>query len=95
MNWRWISYTPELPVGVSEPRMGTAIRREGDITEYVLTFPWEILGLKQAPKPGSALGIALAITDADPGKNGRRGLKLFNGITEDKDPQRYGKLWLR
>jgi len=95
MNWRWISYTPELPIGVSEPRMGTAIRREGDITEYILTFPWEILGLKQAPKPGSALGIALAITDADPGKNGRRGLRLFNGITDEKDPQRYGKLWLR
>lgn len=95
MNWRWISYTPELPVGVSEPRMGTVIRRQGDITEYLLTFPWEILGCKQAPKSGSAMGIALAVTDADPGKNGRRGLKLFNGITEDKDPQRYGKLWLR
>ena len=95
MNWRWISYTPELPVGVSEPHMGTEIRRDGDITEYVIIFPWKILGLKQAPKAGSALGIALAITDADPGKNGRRGLRLFNGITDDKDPQRYGKLWLR
>ena len=95
MNWRWISYTPELPVGVSEPRMGAEVHREGDITEYVLTFPWEILGLKQAPKAGSALGIALAVTDADPGKNGRRGIRLFNGITDDKDPQKYGKLWLR
>ncbi len=95
MNWRWISYTPELPVGVSEPRMGTEIHRKGDLTEYLLTFPWEILGLKEAPRPGSAIGIALAVTDADPGKNGRRGLRLFNGITDEKDPQKYGKLWLR
>lgn len=95
MNWRWISYTPELPPGVSEPRMGTAIRREGDITEYLLTFPWEILGLKEAPRAGTAIGIALAVADSDPGKSGRCGLRLFNGITDEKDPQKYGKLWLR
>ncbi len=95
MNWRWISYTPELPVGQSEPRLDVRVRRDGDTTEYNLAFPWETLGLKQAPKAGTAVGIALAVTDADSGDRGRRGVRLFGGITDGKDPEKFGKLWLR
>ncbi|XHR30976.1 MAG: sugar-binding protein [Chthoniobacteraceae bacterium] len=95
MNWRWISYLPELPVGQSESRLNVQVHRQDDITEYIITFPWDILGLKEAPKSGSAIGIALAVTDVDPGKKDRRGLRLFGGITDGKAPEKFGKLWLR
>lgn len=96
MNWRWISYLPELPVGRSDDRIGVRVRRESDVTEYDLVFPWEVLGCTSAPTPGSAVGLSLAVTDADTGnKGGRHGLRLFGGITDGKDPEKFGELWLR
>ena len=95
MTWRWISYTPELPVATSEPRIGLRVNRVGDETIYEALFPWAVLGLERAPEPGSAIGIALAVSDADTGKKGRRTLRLFNGVSEGKDPEKFGPLWLR
>jgi len=95
MTWRWISYLPELPPNAAEPRIKATVTREGDVTDYQITFPWAVLGLSAAPQPGTAIGISLAVTDADPGQTGRRGLRLFGGITDGKDPQKYGPLWLR
>lgn len=96
MNWRWISYSPELPVGESDPRIVSKVARSQDITDYRMFFPWTTLGLKEAPKAGSAIGFALALTDADPDKSSdRRGLRLFGGITDGKDAEKFGKIWLR
>lgn len=95
MTWRWISYTPELPVATSEPRIRLKVSRSGDETIYEALFPWEVLGLERAPEAGTAIGIALAVSDADTGKKGRRTLRLFNGVSEGKDPEKFGPLWLR
>lgn len=95
MTWRWISYTPELPVAAPEPRIALKVTRQGDETIYEAMFPWVVLGRDEAPAPGSAVGIALAVSDADTGKKGRRALRLFNGVSEGKDPEKFGPLWLR
>lgn len=95
MTWRWISYVPELPVAVAEPRIGLKVSREGDLTTYDIVFPWAVLGLDKAPPVGSAIGISLAVTDADSGRSDRRVLRLFGGIIDGKDPEKFGPLWLR
>ncbi len=96
MTWRWISYLQDLPSGQSEPRLKTSIERSGGVTTYNIFFPWEILGARTAPKAGSSIGIALAVSDADTGEaNKRRGLTLFSGIVDKKDPEEFGHLWLR
>ncbi len=96
MNWRWISYLPELPVGCSEPRIVTNVSRTGNITDYQIFFPWEVFGLKEMPKQGSAFGLSIAVTDVDPSvPHVRKGMRLFDGIVDDKNPERFGRLWLR
>ncbi len=95
MTWRWISYVPELPVGQPEPRIRLRVSREGDLTTYNILFPWETLGLDRPMTAGSAIGISLSLADADTGENSRRALRLFGGIAEGKDPEKYGPLWLR
>lgn len=95
MTWRWVSYVPELPVGTPEPRIRLRTTRKGDLTTYEILLPWAVLGLDQAPRKGSAIGIALSLADADTGKKNRRALRLFNGVSEGKDPEKYGPLWLR
>lgn len=96
MTWRWISYLPELPAGQPEPRLDVAIDRDGDVTTYEILLPWDILGAQAAPAPGGSIGIALAVSDADPARlKERRALRLFNGILDSKDPERFGRLWLR
>lgn len=95
MTWRWVSYVPELPVGVAEPRVRLRAKREGDITTYDILFPWAVMGLDRPMTAGSAIGISLSLADADTGKPGRRALRLYGGIAEGKDPEKYGPLWLR
>jgi hypothetical protein len=96
MNWRWISYLPELPVGCSEPRILTNASRKGNVTDYQIFFPWEVFGLKEMPKQGSAFGISIAVTDIDPSvPKVRKGMRLFDGIIDNKNPERFGRLWLR
>ncbi|MBC2595324.1 hypothetical protein H5P28_13735 [Ruficoccus amylovorans] len=96
MTWRWISYLPELPAGQGEPRMDLEISREADVTTYDILFPWETLGADASPGAGGSIGIALAVSDVDPGTlKERRVLRLFNGIIDSKDPERFGRLWLR
>jgi hypothetical protein len=95
MTWRWVSYVPELPVGVAEPRVRLRAEREGDLTTYDILFPWGVMGLDRPMVAGSAIGISLSLADADTGKAGRRALRLYGGIAEGKDPEKYGPLWLR
>lgn len=95
LTWRWISYTDTLPVGVAEPRIRLKVTREGDITTYDILFPWAVMGLDRPMTAGSAVGISLSLGDADTGKTGRRALRLFGGIADGKDPEKYGPLWLR
>ena len=95
MTWRWVSYVPELPVGVAEPRIRLQVKRAGDLTTYDMVFPWSVMGLDRPMSAGSALGISISLADADTGKPGRRALRLFGGIAEGKDPEKYGPLWLR
>ena len=95
MTWRWVSYVPELPVGVAEPRVRLSVKREGDITTYDILFPWAVMGLDRPMAAGSAIGISLSLADADTGKTSRRALRLYGGIAEGKDPEKYGPLWLR
>ena len=95
ITWRWISYLPDLPPKVAEPRLEAKITRKDDLTDYEVFLPWEIMGLTVPPPPGSAIGFALVVNDADKGKSGRRALRLFDGIARDKDPKQFGKLWLR
>ncbi|PTX93947.1 hypothetical protein DB345_20455 [Spartobacteria bacterium LR76] len=95
MTWRWVSYVPELPVGVAEPRVQLRVKREGDITTYDILFPWAVMGLDRPVAAGSAIGISLSLADADTGKTSRRALRLYGGIAEGKDPEKYGPLWLR
>jgi hypothetical protein len=95
LTWRWISYTDTLPVGVPEPRIRLKVTREGDVTTYEILFPWAVMGLDRPLPAGSAVGIALSLADADTGKKGRHALRLFNGVSEGKDPEKFGPLWLR
>ena len=95
MTWRWISYLPELPVAAEEPRIVLNASREGSRTIYEALFPWAVLGLDKAPPAGSAVGISIAVTDRDTGKKNRRAIRLFGGITDGKDPEKFGPLWLR
>jgi len=95
LTWRWISYTEALPVGVPEPRIRLKVTREGNVTIYDILFPWSVMGLDRPLPAGSAVGIALALADADTNKKSRRAIRLFNGVAEGKDPEKFGPLWLR
>lgn len=95
LTWRWISYLDNLPVGQPEPRIRLSVTREGDLTTYDIVFPWAVMGLDRAPQAGAAIGISLSLADADTGKKGHRALRLFGGIADGKDPEKYGPLWLR
>jgi len=98
LNWRWASYLPELPAAASEPRLAAQTRRDGDVTEYDVTFPWETLGLKagETPPAGSAVGFALVASTVNPDKPGEvRVLRLFHGVRESKNPEAFGRIWFR
>ncbi len=94
MIWRWISYFKELPGDADEKRVKADITRQGTQTIYQITFPWSTLGLAGKPASGTRIGFSMAVNDTDP-KTPRRGLRLFGGIVETKDPARFGSLWLR
>lgn len=91
--WRGIAYDPVLQPAMAEPRVVARIAREGVVTTYDLLFPWATIGLNEPLQRGSTLGFSLAVNDED-GK-GRHGLTLFGGIVDNKDPQNFGRLWLR
>lgn len=57
--------------------------RQGDTTRYLVTVPWDCLGM--APRPGIALGLNLILNDDD--GNGRSyWMGLSPGIGEGKRP---------
>ncbi|HEX2951255.1 MAG TPA: hypothetical protein VHV83_17060, partial [Armatimonadota bacterium] len=100
MNWRWLAYDPMLSPNCVEQRIQASVTREGTVTLYDIVFPWPTLGLSAPPRSGSTIGIALLVNDADrtatedvPSMK-RHGLRLFDGILE-KNPQAFGRLWIR
>jgi hypothetical protein len=47
-------------------------------------------------KAGEAFGFSLAVNDVDPSRKAQRhGIRLFDGIVQDKNPRQYGLVWLR
>lgn len=93
MTWRWISYVPELPADVRPEDVKADVIRQGDRTEYRLSFPWRTLGATNRPAPGSRIGFSLLINDVDDGNHHR--IHVFDGIARDKDITKFGPLWLR
>jgi hypothetical protein len=95
MVWRWISYRDNLPADMEEKQVRADIVRKGELTVYTLCFPWATLGLTQKPASGSTIGFSLVVNDFDKSPSDRKGLTLFKGIIDKKDPAEYGKMWVR
>ena len=86
-----ISHDAALPADTARHHVRVAVAREGNVTVYQLDFPWDQLGVSSPMKPGDAFGFALAVNDIDPGRKARRhGLRLFDGIVNEKSPRQYG-----
>ena len=88
-----------LPAGTVRPDVTVAVSRDEAArrTRYEAFFPWAQLGAAAAPPcPGDAVGVAIAVNDADPSRNApRRALRLFGGIVESKEPESFGPCFLR
>lgn len=89
--WRWRADCPGLRAACREPAVVAHVERAGGITTYDILFPWPTLGLQEAPPVGSRLGFSLAVNDVDKGGD-RHVLRFGGGITESKDPEKYGTL---
>jgi len=91
MVWRYRADAPDFKSGCPEPKVAASVKRKDKTTLYEVFLPWETLALQKAPAPGSNIGFALLVNDAD--KTGdRHCLKLFDGILGPKDPELFGKL---
>ncbi len=56
----------ELPVDLlGKDEASLKVERKGAKTIYEAAIPWKALGLKEAPKAGSAIGIAASFNDLD------------------------------
>ncbi|MBL4701571.1 MAG: hypothetical protein JKX85_09970 [Phycisphaeraceae bacterium] len=94
--FRHTSYSTKLPTNMIEPDIKVHVQRTGDITDYHIVIPWQILDAQEAPTPGQRIGFSLLVNDVDPiAKRTRHGVRLYAGIAESKDPKQYGPLWLR
>ena len=91
MVWRWRADCPDMRAGCSEPLVVAKVTRAGVETDYDILLPWATLGLKEAPPAGAQLGFSLAVNDADKGGD-RHIIRFGGGITESKDPEKYGTL---
>ena len=85
------AYDPVLKPGMAD-RVKATVERKGNLTVYNVFFPWESIGRKEPPAPGSRFGFSAAVNDLDSGS--RKALCLFQGIVESKDPVRYGTLYI-
>lgn len=91
MVWRWRGDAPGFNSACAEPRVIADVQRTGTQTIYKVLLPWETLGLSSAPTAGSNIGFALVVNDMD-NQGNRHYLRLFEGIAEGKNPEKYGKL---
>ena len=93
------SWDDALPAGTVRPAIRSRVERDAQAatTRYRVRIPWTELGAAESPpRPGDAIGFSLAINDADPARGApRHGLMLFGGIVDDKEPQHFGRIWLR
>ena len=85
----------KLKEGTVREAILSSVERDGDVTRYRIEIPWAELGIagkSDMPRPGDAIGIALAVNDIDPGRKARRrAVRLFGGVAESKEPRRFGK----
>jgi len=87
----WPTSKP-APGGVAESVVGRAVRRDSTTT-YEASIPWSDLGLKQAPKRGTAVKLSVLVNDED--GRGRHGLQWFFGIHGHRGKEEHmGTLWL-
>ncbi|NLB69629.1 MAG: hypothetical protein GX804_08105 [Lentisphaerae bacterium] len=90
------SYDNVLPAGTARPEVKVQVAREKNVTSYNIFFPWTQLGVSTPMKAGEAFGFSLAVNDVDPSRKAQRhGIRLFDGIVQDKNPRQYGLVWLR
>ena len=93
------SWNDALPAGTVRPAIRSRVERDdaAATTRYRVRIPWAELGAAESPpRPGDAIGFSLAINDANPARGApRHGLRLFGGIVDDKEPQHFGRVWLR
>ena len=94
------SWDDALPAGTVRPAIEVRVKRNphvAPVTRYRVRIPWAELGAAESPpQPGEAIGFSLAVNDVDRLRGAtRHGLTLFGGIVDDKDPRRFGTVWLR
>ncbi len=92
--YRAISWDRDRPAGpVPASEAGLAVRRTAGGAVYEAAFTWAGLSMDQ-PEPGRAIGLALALQDADPGDRPGRAMEWFGGIVHVKDPDKFGQIVL-
>ena len=90
------SYDDNLPANTVRPNVRVTVVREAHVTCYSLDVPWSELGVAQPLRAGDVFGFSLAVNDVDPGRNAKRhGLRVHDGIVNDKNAKNYGPVWLR
>lgn len=93
--YRWISYDPAIQQERIISEAVTTLSRIDTQTVYEVMLPWHTLGRTDAPQAGSSIGFALVVNDRDNEKDPRHGLLLFDGVSGDKAPEKFGRFWLR
>jgi len=73
-----------------EDRVKVSIARDKEETIYEIVLPWPTLGTFESLATRLCIGFSLTINDADKNKPERKGLRLFHGIVNTKDPEQYG-----
>jgi Carbohydrate family 9 binding domain-like len=96
MAWRWRAYAPGIKTGPPFDMMKKQkVTRDekNQMTIYDIMIPWKSLGADRCPPVGSRIGFSLAVNDKDKNKK-RQVIRIFGGITNGKDPKKYGKITL-
>jgi len=91
-GWCFLGYADGVKSGPAFELMKTirVVRNEAEKrTVYEALFPWKLLGAESMPKPGTNIGFALLVNNADKALQ-RKMLRLFDGIASN-DPTQYGK----
>ena len=88
------SWDDALPAGTVRHAVDARVVRDEAAarTLYRVRIPWSQLGAAgRPPRPGEAIGLAIAVNDVDPARGAaRHGLALFGGIVHDKEPKNFG-----
>ena len=93
------SWDDSLPSGTVRHAVDARVERDDAAarTRYRVRIPWAQIGAAgRPPRPGEAIGFAIAVNDIDPERGAaRHGLALFGGIVHDKEPKLFGEALIR